>query len=137
NARSFRRARPNPPDARVRTETLRAGPVTAAKPLVVTLGRDDALAALDEQGLAPRPAAHPAQALAALHEARARALLVHAERARVPALVADSRQHAPFTEVFVWAPGGASPRLVRDALRSGAEDVVLDPDPAVLASSVA
>ncbi len=107
------------------------------KPTVVTLGCEEARAALEGEGLATRSAADPAQALAALHEARARALLVHAERARAPTLVADSRQHAPFTEVFVWAPGGASPDLVRDALRSGAEDVVLDPDPAVLASSVA
>jgi len=112
--------------------------VEAQPTRVAIIGDGDAQRALEAVGIDAFVLDSPHERIRPSHEGNARVVVVHAEAddgARAAERVKGVRAEAPLTDVVVWAPG-CSAAMVREVLRCGASDVVLDRDPESLAGVV-
>jgi DNA-binding NtrC family response regulator len=105
---------------------------------VAVIGDESARAALERAGLDAFTLGSPQERTRPDARGNARVVVVQAADgggARAAELVKGVRAEAPLTDVVVWAPG-CSAAMVREVLRCGASDVVLDRDPDSLARCV-
>jgi len=105
---------------------------------IAVIGDTSAHEALRAAGLDAFALDSPQDRLRPDEGANARVVVVQAEEgggARAASFVKGVRAEAPLTDVVVWAPG-CSAAMVREVLRCGASDVVLDRDPESLVKCV-
>ncbi len=109
------------------------------RPLVLLLSCPELARPLKQAGFRTHSFRDAARAASRARELHPRITVLQAldlALAEVTAVVELLRREMPFTDVLLWEPRGDA-AVVRDALRAGAGDAVLSPDPGLVVEAVA